>query len=404
MAKSTKLESNIFYTILMMLVRVFKGFIWIVKDLIYLVEIKGREDRAVSKILLIRLDAIGDFILWSDSAREIRESYPVENYKITLLGNQLWADFAEHLPWFDSVWPLDKVQFLESRIYRTSILNKIREAGFDIVIHTTFSREFILGDYIVWLSGAKIRIGSYGDHSNIKYWHKKIGDRWYTDLISVALEPKMELLRNAEFMRGLGSTGFSARLPELPNGYSSPYRTGEQEYYVLFPGAGWTGRQWPLERFSQVAEKMYNLTSLTGIVCGSSSERELGESLIRSTAAPLENLAGETTLLDLVSIIGDSRIVIANETCAIHIAAAVSVPSVCILGGGHYGRFVPYQLEVDPRGRPLPFAVTRSMDCFGCNWNCIYQIAENQPVPCIACITVDSVWGAILGLLRKTTS
>ena len=54
-------------------------------------------------MLLIRQDAIGDFVLWLDTAKEYRKSYHPENYKIVLVGNALWCDFVKGLPFWDEV-------------------------------------------------------------------------------------------------------------------------------------------------------------------------------------------------------------------------------------------------------------------------------------------------------------
>ncbi|MBT4662351.1 MAG: lipopolysaccharide heptosyltransferase family protein, partial [Candidatus Marinimicrobia bacterium] len=41
-------------------------------------------------VLLIRQDAIGDFVMWLDTAKEYRELYPSENNRIVLVGNAVW--------------------------------------------------------------------------------------------------------------------------------------------------------------------------------------------------------------------------------------------------------------------------------------------------------------------------
>ena len=56
-------------------------------------------------IVLIRLDAIGDFIIWLDSAKEFRVIYPSE--RIVLIANSSWASLAKTMPYWDEVLPLD---------------------------------------------------------------------------------------------------------------------------------------------------------------------------------------------------------------------------------------------------------------------------------------------------------
>jgi ADP-heptose:LPS heptosyltransferase len=352
------------------------------------------------KILFIRFDAIGDFILWLDAAKELKQLYPQSTYEITLLGNQIWTPIAEKLPYFDSVLSLDRHKFLKNPFYRLKVLKNIRQTGFNMVIQPTFSREFLFGDAIVRASGAENRIGSEGDFSNIMPWQKRISDRWYTRLIPAAKEPLIELKRNAEFMQGLGLKTFQAGLPELEVTESLPKYFGLTDYYVLFPGAGTPNRRWPMSNFEELANRIYHQTKWTGVICGGQDEKKLGETLVNKLDVPVQNWAGKTTVDELIAIIARAHFVIGNETSGVHIATAISTPAVCILGGGHYGRFMPYQLEVKTE-KPLPVAVNHKMDCFNCNWHCIYNVPPSKAAPCVANISVDMVWKEIENILEK---
>lgn len=352
------------------------------------------------KILIIRHDAIGDFILWLDAAKGLRELYPQSTYEITLLGNQIWTPVAEKVTFFDRVLSLDRRKFINNPFYRLNILKNIRWAGFSTVIQPTFSREFLFGDAIVRASGADERIGSHGDFSNINLWQKLISDRWYTRLIPATKEPLMELERNAEFMQGLGLKTFQAGLPELAVTESLPKYFDLTDYYVFFPGAGTHSRRWPISNFEELAKRIYHQTKWTGVICGGQDEKELGETLVNKLNVPVQNWAGKTTVDELIAIIARAHFVIGNETSGVHIAAAVSIPAVCILGGGHYGRFMPYQLEVKTV-KPLSVAVNHKMDCFNCNWHCIYNVPPGKAAPCVANVSVDMVWKEVENILEK---
>ena len=84
----------------------------------------------------------------------------------------------------------------------------------------------------------------------------------------------------------------------------------------------------------------------------------------------------------------DEKLLISNETSAIHIAAALDVQSICILGGGHYGRFTPYPLD---SYKKRPISVVNEMFCFQCNWNCYIKHSKNKPFPCIDLIEFKEV-------------
>jgi len=358
-----------------------------------------RESKNTKSVLIIRLDAIGDFILWLDSAQHFRKIYP--NKKIILLGNQVWTDLAKKFPYWDEVWELDRRKFYRNLPYRVRLLKKIRKAGFDIVIQPTYSREFLYGDAIVRVSGARKKIGSVGDCSNIRPLEKKISDQFYTRLIPATPHPLMELKRNAEFMYGLGMS-MEAGLPDLSlaiKGVKNPL-DDVSDYYVLFPGASWSGRQWPITHFAALTDKIYRQSGLTAIVCGSPDEQGLAEALVSQLDVPAMNMTGKTNLVNLAVIIKDASFLVGNETSAIHFAAAVSTPAFCLLGGGHYGRFMPYAIESETE-KSLPVPIIHKMDCFGCNWQCRYFIKDGEPVPCIEKISVDEVFAILQAAINK---
>lgn len=352
-------------------------------------------------VLVVRLDAIGDFILWMEAAKALRIRYPEGKYHLTLLANRAWAPLAERLGCFDSVWPLDRARFASSISYRLGTLIRVRKEGFQIAVQPTYSREYYFGDSVVRASGASERVGSVGDHSIISRGEKKASDGWYTRLVPADEKPMMELIRNAEFMRGLGVTLFRATVPLLDVNLGPPVGFNARDYFVLFPGASWYGRRWPAEKFSGLARRIFEATGWTGVICGGPEEGRIGEDIIELTpGVPLENWAGRTSIEGVAGVIRRANLLVGNETSAVHIAAAVNTPSVCILGGGHFGRFLPYRVEVDT-GRPVPVSVYSNMDCFNCGWKCGCHVKRNQSVPCIDRVSVDDAWAAVRGILDK---
>ena len=361
------------------------------------------------RILIIRLDGIGDFILFLDTFKEYRKLYSPEEWEITLLGNRIWHVLAENLPYADHYWFIDIKRFTRDPVYRYRLLCKVKKASFDLIIRPNYSRGYWLGDAIVRASGAPKRIGSEGDLINITHAQKQRSNRWYTDLIPAVTKHIMELERNAEFIRGLGLTDFQADLPKLiiPDeaqkrgdatleklGLHKSSSSDFTDFYILFPGAGAKHRQWPGECFADLAQRIYDHNGWPGVVCGGAGEETIAQKLLALAAnTPLLNLSGRVNLIELSGIIRRSKILIGNETSAVHIASAVGVPSICILGGGHFGRFAPYSIPNNIR------TIYKKMDCFGCNWKCIHKIEKDKPVPCIEQIEVHQVMENIKSLL-----
>lgn len=365
--------------------------------------VSAKRKAAVNKntVLAVRLDAIGDFVLWVEAAKQLRELYPKPRYHLTLLGNEAWTDLAECLNSFDRVISVNRGQFLHDIRYRASFLKQIRNAGFETVIYPAFSREFLCGDTVVRACGSKERIGFVGDHSNITPWLKRITDRWYTRLIRIENDSGVEIVRNSQFMAALGVQGSKAKKPvmSIPKSWS-PAELRDIPYVVLFPGASWAGRRWPADHFVQIARRVYQRTGWMALVCGGAEEAGLANKFAQDDF-PVQNWIGRTSIKELAGIIAGARMVMTNETSATHLAIATNVPVVCMLGGGDYGRFLPLPADEGEEKSRIA-TVSHQMPCFGCRWRCIYEVADGEPAPCIKNISMEKVWMQVDRLMEKS--
>ncbi|HXB97913.1 MAG TPA: hypothetical protein VNZ54_07660, partial [bacterium] len=101
--------------------------------------------------LIVRLDAIGDFLLWLPEAKALRGR--AGGGRVVLLANQSWADLARSLPYWDEVWPVDVKRFRAVGPYRWALLRRLRAAGFGTALQPAFSRDYSSGDAAIWASG-----------------------------------------------------------------------------------------------------------------------------------------------------------------------------------------------------------------------------------------------------------
>lgn len=349
-------------------------------------------------VAIVRLDGIGDFILWLDAAKEFKRLYPKK--RITLIGNQAWGNLSKLMPYWDEVITIDLTN-IRNPTYRWKVLSEIRRLGFDTVIQTTYSRGFSTGDSIIRVCGGKVRLGFTGDFSNISSWKKRMSDKWYTRLVPASSESMMELQRNAEFMQGLGCQWITVHVPKLPQLLNLPSQLKiDKTYFIISPGSSWSGKLWSADRFANVLSKIVNMTGWLPVLCGSLSERALCDLVISLSEHDALNIAGETSLPELVEVIRQASILIGNDSSFVHIAAAVGTPSVCILGGGHYGRFMPYVID-ERDNRAVPSPVVHKMNCFGCNWQCTQPFEKDTAMACIASISVDDVLTVVEKCLRS---
>ena len=347
-------------------------------------------------VLIIRQDAIGDFILWLNTAKEYREIYPPNKYKIILIGNASWSVLADKFPYWDQVFPIYSKKFKSLTGYRWGLLRKIKTMGATIAIHPTYSREFYNGDTIIRASNALKKIGSAGDMSNRNWLKKIISDFWYTELIPASAKKMTELERNSEFFQGFSKKTHQFSYPMIPTKKLTSTKEWEKfNYYVLFPGVSSILRQWPMENFAEIATRIYNESGLIGFLDGGPKEKLFAESIQGLTDAPLEWIG--TKLSELPVLLKHSQFVISSETSAVHIAAAVKTNVICILGGAYYGRFLPYP-EL-PEKQIYLETVSYSMPCYDCNGECIYPMKKNEAAPCITNISVDAVWEKVKSLI-----
>lgn len=357
-------------------------------------------------ILVIRLDAIGDCILWLDQAKEYRKAFP--NQKLILLCNSVWKEIAQALP-FDEIIPFDRKN-IENKKYRYQILKAVNKYRYKIVFNPIFSRDFYLIDWFVHNVHADEKFGYVGDYQNDRYFEianrfvrsyvkthtlKRISDSWYTRLLPNNPESIMELQKNADFTRFFINPNYVSQLPSIPvNPFMQIPIDGN--YSVLFMGASDYKKMWYPERFARIVD---SIQSNRIVLCGSKSELSLFDTFISNICSEklFINLIGKTSLLELVEVIRNADLLISNDTAASHISVATRTPSVCILAGGHYGRFHPYKVENISRDESycLPIVVTsKNKSCFCCNFDCKYNLKCGK-WKCIDDITVEDVVMAV---------
>ena len=97
-------------------------------QLIFLVDyvvakLSSRKPREQS-VGIIRVDLIGDFILWLPAAEKLRSIFP--NARLTLIANASWADLACDLPYWDEVIAVNMKWFsFERLLYRWKMIQLI---------------------------------------------------------------------------------------------------------------------------------------------------------------------------------------------------------------------------------------------------------------------------------------
>jgi ADP-heptose:LPS heptosyltransferase len=299
-------------------------------------------------LLLIRFDAIGDYILFRNYLPYFKKSQKYRDYRITLLGNVLWKDLAltfdrDHVDEF--IW-LDRGRFVKDFRYRFKTLRDISRKGYEVVIQLPFTKDYFYADAIVKAANARKKIGSKGDKNSWKLWRKIISDRYYTELIEASPKVLFEFYRNQEFAEKLLNIKIKSPLKlDLANFQCS--KTVPTKYVILFPGTGQDFKRWHTEYFAQIADFISAKNGSYILIAGSNGDKFYADDIRkRVNRAKILDITGKTSLSELAKIVSGAELLVANETGAVHMAAAVNTKTVCISNGFSIGLFNPYPSEI----------------------------------------------------------
>ncbi len=161
----------------------------------------------------------------------------------------------------------------------------------------------------------------------------------------------------------------------------------------LNPGAEYgPAKRWPLDRYVEVAMGLLRMNPNLGLVVfGGRAEVEMGERLVAAGGARILNLAGKTSLRELMALLKVCSLLITNDTGPMHVASALGTPVV-----GIFGSTSP---ELTAPGRPGQFPgrlVRAHAVCSPC-------FLRECPVDfrCMQAVTVADVLAAARSILDR---
>lgn len=297
------------------------------------------------QIIIIRLDAIGDYILFRNAFHHIKNSTKYKSYKITVIGNIAWKSLSEN---FDHSL-IDKYIWIKPRdlwekpSYRITILKQLSLLNVEIVFNPTYSRLFNHDSLVKFIKADK-KIGVTGDNRNQFNWLFKISNKYYTKLLNINNKIQFEFFRNSEILRKfLEYDVFSLEL-SLP---IKKNNTKSEISVTVFPDAASNYRQWSPKHFARCIETLTKEYNIKIVVLG--KNYNISQVLMKELkhVENISDLTGKTTLIDLINHINESYLLLSNDTGVVHIAAALNTPVICISNGNHYKRFVPYPDELN---------------------------------------------------------
>jgi heptosyltransferase II len=142
---------------------------------------------------------------------------------------------------------------------------------------------------------------------------------------------------------------------------------------VIAPGAAYgRAKQWPPERFAELAAALWRDRGLATVVVGAGGDAvasaEVRAALAalpggRPALAALVDLVGRTDLATLAAVLERATAVVANDSGAMHLAGAVGTPVVAIFGATNEHHTAPLTASLD---HPAPSIVTHDVWCRPC--------------------------------------
>lgn len=111
-------------------------------------------------------------------------------------------------------------------------------------------------------------------------------------------------------------------------------------FVLLNPGAGWGAKQWPAERFGQVA-KILAKDGIHSLINFGPGEEALACSAESASQGAAQVIG--CSLVELIALTSRARLVIGGDTGPMHLAAALRIPIVAIFGPTDPARNGPFE-------------------------------------------------------------
>jgi len=322
----------------------------------------------IKNILWIRTDSIGDNVLASSMLPHIREKYG--DAKITVVCQEHIAALYESCPFTDNILVYNKNRAYQDEQYRSNIIQQLRSVGADLALNSVYSRD-VLTDALTIDSGAKERIAINGNLCNISAELRDKHNQFYTTVLESKEEYKPEIERHKDFLKSLGMDvpvlqpmiWTSQEDEDFADKLFQENNLQKEKTIGLFAGAQFAVRIY--NRYGTALSQVFRNSDIAVIGLGSAQEFELNQQNLNPIGVRTFNFCGKITLRQTAAVLKRCRLTVGAEAGLAHISCAVGTPNVILLGGGHFGRFMPYS--------PLTTAVCLPLECYYCNWRCRYQ-------------------------------
>lgn len=333
-----------------------------------------RAARGAQRVLILRPDHIGDVLLFSGALRPIRDRWPAS--EISLVVRQHVINLIDHCP------HVDRMEAYESWCPQ--------RAGADVLLLPVRSPTAAMHADVRKVAAAQ-KLGIAGDWNNQTETADHAATSAYGARMAVPPEQRWrhELEVTGDFLRFIGCDDTDGFAPEFwlddadREFAATNVPDGAGRVVGIMPEASHPCRVWPVERYADVVAALPDVEAVV-LFGGGESRRDLARlgAALKRACGRVEKigLAGRATLRQTAACVARCDLLISTETWVLHAGVTAGVPTVGIMGGGHYGRFYPWGVTARHR------TARRLMDCYHCNWQCPYAVTH-----CIHDISANQV-------------
>ena len=305
------------------------------------------------RILIVRLSSMGDVIHALPAAAMIRAAFP--HATLGWLIEERWTELlctlsyprsgarSPQRPLVDHIHPV-KLKAWRRTLYSPQTWEQIA-AGLSDLHAVRYQAAIDLqgavrSAVLARWSGAPSIYGANQTRENI-------ASMWYTrEVLTRGTHVVEQACSIAEALLGERRPIPAAQLPCDPIAESAVdlrlHKLGIQNFVILNPGAGWGAKQWPPERYGEVARLLAARGLFPVINCGPGEE---GLASAAESASSGSAVALSLPISELVALTRRARLFVGGDTGPMHLAAALNVPVVALFGPTDPARNGPYATQ-----------------------------------------------------------
>lgn len=359
---------------------------------------RQRRWKAVRRLLVVRLDNLGDLLMTTPALAALRTALP--QARITLLASRSGASLASYVPVVDEVIPFDAPwvkrpagtpeQGLALGRAESRLVEELAGRNFDaVVIFTVCTQSALPAALLCLQAGIPLRLAHSRENP-----YELLTD-WVPDTEVPSDGMRHEAQRQLDLVRHVGLEGQSQRLlfryrvdEALSMRHKFERAGGDltRPYIVVHPGATAASRRYPPERFGLAAQALVDATGCQVVFCGGRDEVPLVEQARAAMAAPAISLAGQLKLGELASLLAGAQVTLCNNSAPAHIAAALNAP-VVVLYALTNPQHTPWQARARVLNHPVP-----------CR-HCLKSVCPEQHHDCLERVPPQAVADAALELI-----